>query len=65
MRFRYQLVASIPAVTVGLTVGHVAASLDAPSPWPEFSALAVTVVLAYFLDRLAKDLLAYRTASRG
>lgn len=65
MRFQHQLAAAIPAVIAGLTVGRVVASLDAPSPWPQLSALAVTLTAAYVLDGLISTLLAHRAATRG
>lgn len=65
MRFLYQLVVAIPALVAGLTVGRVAASLDASSPWPQFAAIAVAIGAAYALDGLISTLLAHRAARRG
>jgi hypothetical protein len=65
MRFLYEMAAAIPAVGAGLSVGHVVASLDAPNPWPQMSALAVTLAAAWVLDSLISNLLAYCAATRG
>lgn len=65
MRFLYELATAVPAVGAGLSVGHVVASLDAPSPWPQITALAMTLLAAYVLDNLISTLLAHRAARRG
>jgi len=65
MRFLYELAAAVPAVGAGLSVGHATASLNAPSPWPQLAALAVTLLAAYVLDRLIDPIRVYRAARRG
>lgn len=65
MRFLYELVAAIPALIAGLTVGNVVASLDAPAPLPLLAALTVTLGAVYVLDNLISTLPAHRAASRG
>ena len=65
MRFLYELVAAIPALVAGLTVGNVVASLDAPAPLPLLAALAVTLGAVYVLDNWINILLAHRAARRG
>lgn len=65
MRFVYELLAAIPALVAGLTVGNVVASLDAPAPWPLLAALAVSLGAVYVLDGLINTLLAHRVARRG
>lgn len=65
MRFLYQLAAAIPALIAGLTVGYVAASLNAPAPVPFLAALAVTLGAVHVLDNLISALLDHRAARRG
>lgn len=65
MRFFYELAAAVPAVGAGLSIGHVVASLDAPAPWPQLTALAVTLIAVYVLDNLISTLIAHRAARRG
>lgn len=65
MRFRHQLLAAAPAVGLGFTIGHGVTLLDAPSPWPELTTLAVAVIAAHFLNGLLGALLTHRAAHRG
>jgi hypothetical protein len=65
VRFLYELIAAIPALVAGLTVGNVVASLDAPAPWPLLAAVAVALGAVYVLDSLIATLLAHRATSRG
>jgi len=55
----------LPALTAGLTVGRVTASLDAPSPFPQLAAVATALLVIHVLDGLINTLLAHRAATRG
>lgn len=61
----YEMAAAVPAVTAGLAVGYAAASLHAPSPWPQLAFAAVTLLAANVLDRLIDPIRTYRAARRG
>lgn len=65
MRFLYELVAAVPALGAGLSIGHVVASLDAPNPAPQLTALAVTLLAAFVFDNLISTLIAHPAARRG
>ncbi|WP_030169007.1 hypothetical protein [Streptomyces sp. NRRL S-813] len=55
----------VPSLVFGITVGRVAASLDAPRPVPLLSAIIAALAAMYVLDHLISTLHAHHAARRG
>lgn len=65
MRFLSELAAALAALVAGITVGHVTASLNAPTPWPQLAAITVGLAAIYALDGWISILLTHRAARRS